>query len=141
MSEGNGRSWSAEIKELGDKIATLTKPQAAELSEYLEQGYKIKGASGGPATAVAEPTAVATAAPVAEPTDFAVILEGLADEKQKLNVIKVVRELVPGLGLKEAKALVESPPKPVKESAPKDEAQTIKKKLEEAGAKISLKPV
>jgi len=139
MAEGNGRSWSPEIKELGDRIATLAKPQAAELSEYLESSYKIKGASGGPGGGDVAPPPPPPV--VAEPTDFAVIIDGLTDEKQKLNVIKVVRELVQGLGLKEAKALVESAPKPVKDSAPKDEAEAMKKKLEEAGARVSLKPV
>ncbi len=72
-------------------------------------------------------------------TDFQVILEGLTDPSKKINVIKEVRAIT-NLGLKEAKDLVEGAPKPVKETAPKDEANAIKKKLEEAGAKVSLKP-
>jgi large subunit ribosomal protein L7/L12 len=87
----------------------------------------------------AAPAAAAVAEKPAEVTDFAVILEGLADPAKKIGVIKVVREIT-SLGLKEAKDLVEGAPKPVKDTAPKAEAETLKKKLEDAGAKVSLKP-
>jgi large subunit ribosomal protein L7/L12 len=137
MAEGNGRSWSGDVKELGDKIVALAKPQAAELSEYLAEVHSIKGGKGGaaPIPGPADPVVVDDV-----PTAFNVILEGLADPAKKITVIKVVRE-VTSLGLKEAKDLVEGAPKPVKENLTKDEAEALKKKLEENGAKVSVKPV
>jgi len=134
MAEGNGRVWAPEIKDIGDKIAMLTVAKAVELGDYLEQEYKIKPAAAGVALA---------AAPVAEKeapvvkTDFTVQLDGF-DAAKKINVIKVVRELT-GLGLKEAKDLVEGFPKPIKENIPKEEAEKIKKQLEDGGAKVSIK--
>jgi large subunit ribosomal protein L7/L12 len=138
MAEGNGRSWSADVKDLGDKIVALAKPQAAELSDYLAEVHRIKGGKGGGGPALG-PVSDTPVVVVEEPTAFNVILEGLADPAKKINVIKVVRE-VTSLGLKEAKDLVEGAPKPVKENLSKDEAETIKKKLEEGGAKVSVKP-
>jgi large subunit ribosomal protein L7/L12 len=123
---------------LGDKIATLTVTKAVELSEYMEEVHKIKPAAagvavmpggGGGAAAVAEKPA--------EKTEFTVQLDGF-DAAKKINVIKVVREIT-GLGLKEAKDLVEGAPKPVKENVSKEEAEKIKKQLEDGGAKVSLK--
>ncbi|MCS6849738.1 MAG: 50S ribosomal protein L7/L12 [Gemmataceae bacterium] len=140
MAEGNGRAWSATVKELGDKIAALTVAQAVELGDYLEEVYKIKPAGGGVVVA-AGPAGGAPAAAAAEKppekTEFTVVLEGF-DAAKKINVIKVVREIT-GLGLKEAKELVEGAPKPVKENISKDDAEKIKKQLEEGGAKVSLK--
>jgi large subunit ribosomal protein L7/L12 len=141
MSEGNGASYSSEIKDLGDKIVALTVAKAVELGDYLEKVHKIKPAAAGVAMAmgpVGGPGGDVPAKP-AEPTDFHVILEGLADPTKKINVIKVVREIT-GLGLKEAKDLVEGAPKPVKETLPKAEAEGLKKKLEDGGAKVALKP-
>jgi large subunit ribosomal protein L7/L12 len=141
MAQGNGLQWSAPITDLGDKIVALTVAQAVELGDYLEQKHGIKAAAGAVAVA-AMPGAgggAAAAEKAAEPTDFNVILDGLADPAKKINVIKVVREIT-GLGLKEAKDLVEGAPKPVKENLPKAEAETLKKKLEEGGAKVTLKP-
>jgi large subunit ribosomal protein L7/L12 len=141
MAEGNGRSWSPEIKEIGDRIVALTVGKAVELGDYMEQVHGIKpaatavaaapgaGAGGGGAAVIDKP---------AEKTEFTVVLEGLADPAKKINVIKVVREIT-SLGLKEAKDLVEGAPKPVKENIAKDEAEAIKKKLEDGGAKVSLK--
>jgi large subunit ribosomal protein L7/L12 len=131
------RIWSPEIKTLGDRIATLAKAQAGELSAYLEM-HGIKGASGG--GPVPPPPPPPDKEEVAAPTAFTVVLEGVADTTKRVGVIKLVREMT-GLGLKEAKDVVESAPKPVKENIPSDEAEAIKKKLEEAGAKVGIKPV
>ncbi|HEV3083058.1 MAG TPA: 50S ribosomal protein L7/L12 [Gemmataceae bacterium] len=138
MAEENGRTWSADVKDLGDKIVTLTVAKAVELGDYMEQVHKIKPA----ASAVAMmPGAggggVAVAEKPAEQTEFTVVLEGF-DAAKKINVIKIVREIT-GLGLKEAKDLVEGAPKPVKENVSKDEGAKLKAKLEEGGAKVSLK--
>jgi large subunit ribosomal protein L7/L12 len=142
MAEGNGRTWTPEIAELGDKIVALTVAKAVELGDYLEQEHGIKASAGAVAVAampgLGAGAGAAAAEKPAEQTEFTVILDGLADPAKKINVIKVVREIT-GLGLKEAKDLVEGAPKPVKENLPKAEAETIKKKLEEGGAKASLK--
>jgi large subunit ribosomal protein L7/L12 len=138
MAEGNGRQWSNEIVDLGDKIVALTVAKAKELGDYLEEKHGIKPAAGAVAVAAAPAGGAAAAAPVEAQTEFTVTLDGLADPAKKINVIKVVREIT-GLGLKEAKDLVEGAPKAVKENVSKDEAEAIKKKLEEGGAKASLK--
>jgi len=139
MAEGNGRTWSAEVKDLGDKIVALTIGKAVELRDYLKEVYKIEPAGGG--VVMAAPAAggggAAVAEKPAEKTEFTVSLDGF-DAAKKINVIKVVREIT-GLGLKEAKDLVEGAPKPVKENISKDEAEKIKKQLEDGGAKVSLK--
>jgi len=135
MAEGNGRVWAPDIKDIGDKIAALTVAKAVELGDYLEQEYKIKPAAAGVAIAAAGPVAEKEA-PVVK-TEFTVQLDGF-DAAKKINVIKVVRELT-GLGLKEAKDLVEGFPKPIKENIPKEEAEKIKKQLEDGGAKVSIK--
>lgn len=129
------------VAELGDKLAGLTIAQAVELKNYLKEKYGIEPAAGG-AVMMAGPAGGgggAPAAAAAEPTEFNVILEG-ADAAKKINVIKVVRELT-GQGLAEAKATVEGAPKPIKEGVDKKTAEDLKKKLEEAGAKVSVKPV
>ena len=139
MAEGNGTSFAADIQELGDKIAALTITKAVQLKDYLKEKYKIEPAAGGVVMAAGPGQAGGgPAEKPAEQTEFTVVLEGLADPAKKINVIKVVREIT-NLGLKEAKELVEGAPKPVKENIPKDEAEAIKKKLEEGGAKVSLK--
>jgi large subunit ribosomal protein L7/L12 len=138
MPEGNGRSWSHEIVDLGDKIANLKVSQAVELGNYLEEKYGIKAAAGGVVMAAGPATATAEAPKVEEKTEFTVTLEGLADPAKKINVIKVVREIT-NLGLKEAKDLVEGAPKAVKENISKQDAEAIKKKLEDGGAKVSIK--
>jgi large subunit ribosomal protein L7/L12 len=137
MAEGNGRTWSSQIKEIGDKIMTLTVAQAVELGDYMEEVHHIKPA----ATAVAvAPGQVGGPAPTEKPpekTEFTVQLDGF-DTAKKINVIKVVREIT-GLGLKEAKDLVEGSPKPVKENVSKEEAEKFRKQLEDGGAKVSIK--
>jgi len=138
MAEENGRSWSNDIVDLGDRIANLKVSQAVELGNYLEEKYGIKAAAGG-AVMMAPTTGPTTeAAKPEEQTEFTVTLDGLADPAKKINVIKVVREIT-NLGLKEAKDLVEGAPKAVKENVSKQDAEAIKKKLEEGGAKVSIK--
>jgi len=139
MAEGNGRVWSPEIKELGDKIVALTVAKAVELGDYMEEVHKIKPAASAVAVAAgpAGGAGAATAEKPAEKTEFTVSLDGF-DAAKKINVIKVVREIT-GLGLKEAKDLVEGAPKPVKENVSKEEAEKVKKQLEDGGAKVSLK--
>jgi len=123
---------------LGDTLVSLKVSEAVELSDYLEQVHGIKAAAAAVAVAAgpAAPGAAPEAAKAAEKTEFTVSLDEVGP--QKIQVIKVVREIT-GLGLKEAKDLVEGAPKPVKENVPKDEAESIKKKLEAVGAKVSLK--
>ena len=127
--------FSAEIQELGDKIAGLKVSQAVELGNYLEEVHKIKPAAGG--VVMAGPAAAAAPAEAkAEQTEFTVVLEAFGAEK--IKVIKVVREIT-GLGLKEAKDLVESAPASVKEGVNKDDAAKFKKELEAAGATVEVK--
>jgi large subunit ribosomal protein L7/L12 len=108
--------------------------EAAELSKLLEEKWGVSAAA--PAAAAAAPVAAAAAAPVEEQTEFTVILTAAGDKK--INVIKEVRTIT-GLGLKEAKDLVEGAPKPVKEAVGKDEVAKIKKMLEDAGATVEVK--
>ncbi len=131
------REFSAGAKDLGDKIVALTLKQAKELSDYLEEVHGIKPAAGG-AVMMAAPAAGGDggAAAKEEKTEFDVVLEGFGDKK--IGVIKVVRTIT-NLGLKEAKDLVEGVPSKVKEGASKEEAEKIKKELEEAGATVSIK--
>jgi large subunit ribosomal protein L7/L12 len=136
MAEGT--AFADDITEIGDKIAGLTITKAVQLRDYLKEKYKIEPAAGGAVMMAAGP---GTSAPVEKPeakTEFTVTLEGLADPAKKINVIKVVREIT-GLGLKEAKDLVEGAPKPVKENVSKEESETIRKKLEDGGAKATVK--
>jgi large subunit ribosomal protein L7/L12 len=135
MSEANG--VAADITSLGDKIAALTLVQAVQLKDYLKEKYKIEPAAGGAVMVAAGGGGGAAAEPAAAKTEFTPVLEGF-DAAKKINVIKVVREIT-GLGLKEAKDLVEGSPKPVKENIAKDEAEAIKKKLDEAGGKVTIK--
>ena len=120
------RVFSDAIKALGDQIMGMTLKDAKELSDYLKDVYGV------------EPAAGADAAPAAEEkTEFDVILEGF-DAAKKIGVIKVVRTAT-GAALGEAKALVEGAPKPIKTGLAKEDAEKLKKELEEAGAKVSLK--
>jgi large subunit ribosomal protein L7/L12 len=138
MAEGNGRVWSPDIKDLGDKIVALTVAKAVELGDYMEQVHNIKPAASAVAVAAGPGGGgAAVAEKPAEKTEFTVSLDGF-DPAKKINVIKVVREIT-GLGLKEAKDLVEGSPKPVKENVSKEEAEKVKKQLEDGGAKVSLK--
>jgi large subunit ribosomal protein L7/L12 len=133
------RDFSAETKELGDRIVGLTLKAAKELSDYLDEVHGIKPAAGG-AVVMAAPGAGGggggAAEAAAEKTEFDVVLESFGDNK--INVIKVVRAAT-GLGLKEAKDMVEGVPSKVKEGISKDDAEKLKKELEEAGAKVSVK--
>lgn len=129
------RTWSTDIKDIGDKIVGLTLMQAKELADYLKEVHGIEPAAGG-AVMVAGPAAGGAAAPAEEKTSFNVILKSFPADK-KIGVIKEVRAIT-NLGLKEAKDLVEAVPKPLKENVKKDEADAIKKQLETAGAVIEL---
>ncbi len=136
MSAEN-REWNADLKALGDKIVGLTLLQAKELSDYLKEVHGIEPASGG-AVMMAAPAAGAGADADEGPSAFDVILKAVPDTTKKISVIKAVREIT-GLGLKEAKELVEKAPSPVKEKADKDTADKLKAQLEEAGAEVELK--
>lgn len=123
----------ADLNALVDQLSELTVLEAAELSKMLEEKWGVSAA----AAVAAAPAAGGAAAPAAEEkTEFDVILTG--DGGKKINVIKEVRAIT-GLGLTEAKALVEGAPKPVKEGVNKEEADKIKAQLEKAGAKVELK--
>ncbi|WP_029007688.1 50S ribosomal protein L7/L12 [Azospirillum halopraeferens] len=124
----------ADLQKLVDELSALTVIEAAELSKLLEEKWGVSAAA--PVAVAAAPGAAAAAAPVEEQTEFNVILADAGDKK--INVIKEVRAIT-GLGLKEAKDLVEGAPKAVKEGVSKDEAAKIKKQLEEAGAKVDIK--
>ena len=125
----------ADLQKIVDDLSSLTVLEAAELSKMLEEKWGVSAAA--PVAVAAAPGAAAAAAPVAEEkTEFTVVLAGAG--AQKINVIKEVRAIT-GLGLKEAKDLVEAAPKPVKEGVSKDEAEKIKKQLEGAGASVELK--
>lgn len=126
----------ANIEKLVDTLSELTVLDLSKLKKALEDKWDVKAAAGGPVMMAAAPAAEAA---VDEATDFQVMLEEFPADK-KIAVIKIVRE-VTGLGLKEAKELVEGAPKAVKDSAPKAEAEEIKKKLTDAGAKVALKGV
>ena len=123
---------SEKIAEIVEKIKALTLVEAAELKKALEDEFGVTAAA--PVMMAGAP--VAAAAPVEEQTEFDVILQ--SGGATKINVIKVVRAAT-GLGLKEAKDLVDGAPKPVKEGVSKDEAEKLKKELEEAGAQVELK--
>jgi len=139
MSIMSETTYSAEVKDLGDKIVALTVGKAVELGDYLEKVHGIKPASGGAVMMAAAPSAAAAGADApAVKTEFTVVLEGVPDAGKKISVIKAVREITQ-LGLKEAKDLVESAPKSIKENTTKEDSEAIKKKLEEAGAKVSIK--
>ena len=121
----------ADLNKIIDELSKLTVVEAANLSKQLEEKWGVKAA-----TAVAAAPASGSAAPEEEKSDFTIFLTAFGDKK--INVIKEVRALT-GLGLKEAKDLVEGAPKEVKKGVPKKEAEEAKKKLEAAGAKVELK--
>jgi large subunit ribosomal protein L7/L12 len=119
--------------EILDKIASMTVLELSELIKAMEEKFGVSAAA---AVAVAAPAGAAAAAPAEEQTEFTVMLTAIGENK--VNVIKAVRELT-GLGLKEAKDLVDGAPKAVKEAVSKVDAEAAKKKLEEAGAKVDVK--
>ena len=124
----------ADMARLVDELSALTVLEAAELSKMLEEKWGVSAAA--PVAAAAPSGPAAAAAPVEEQTEFTVMLAKVGDKK--INVIKEVRTIT-GLGLKEAKDLVEGAPKPVKEGVNKDEAEKLKKQLEEQGASVEIK--
>lgn len=126
---------SEKLEGILDQIKGLTLLEAAQLVKMMEEAFGVSAAAAAVAAAPVAAAAVA-AAPVEEKTEFDVVLTNVG--ANKINVIKVVREIT-SLGLKEAKDLVEAAPKPVKEAVSKDEAETIKKKLAEAGATVDIK--
>ena len=123
----------ADLQRLVDDLSKLTVLEAADLAKMLEEKWGVSAAA---AVAVAAAPGAAAAAPVEEKTEFTVVLTSFGEKK--IDVIKEVRALT-GLGLKEAKDLVEGAPKPVKEGVTKDEAEKVKAQLEKAGAKVELK--
>lgn len=126
----------ADLARLVDELSALTVLEAAELSKMLEDKWGVSAAAPVAAAAAPGAAAPAAAAPVEEQTEFTVILAKAGDKK--INVIKEIRAIT-GLGLKEAKDLVEGAPKTVKEGVNKDEAQKLKKQLEEQGAAVDVK--
>ncbi len=126
---------SEKLQGIVDQIKDLSLLEASQLVKMMEETFGVSAAAAAVAVAPGGP---APAAPVEEKTEFDVILASVADPAKKIGVIKVVREIT-GLGLKEAKDLVEAAPKPVKEAAAKDEAESLKKKLTDAGANVELK--
>jgi len=124
---------SAAQAEILDKISSMTVLELSELIKAMEEKFGVSAAA---AVAVAGPAAAAAAPAAEEKTEFTVVLAAIGDNK--VNVIKAVRELT-GLGLKEAKDLVDGAPKPVKEGINKADAEAAKKKLEDAGAKVEVK--
>ena len=137
MAEAPAKEFSAAVKDIGDKIVGLSVKDAQSLADYLKDTYGIEPAGGG-AVMMAGPGAGGGAAAEAEeaPTMFDVILKDAG--ANKINVIKVVRAAT-SLGLKEAKDMVDATPKNVKEGVSKEDAEKLKKELEEAGAKVELK--
>jgi large subunit ribosomal protein L7/L12 len=131
----------ASVTELGDQIAGLTIAQAVELKNYLKEKYQIEPAGGGVMISQGPSTGPAPdAAPkAAEPTEFNVLLEPGFDAAKKANIIKTVREIT-GWSLMDCKSAVEGAPKAVKENVDKKTSDDLKKKLEDAGAKVSVKP-
>ena len=127
----------SKLEKLVEDLSALSVLEAAELSKLLEEKWGVSAAA--PVAVAAAPAAAgaAAAAPVEEQTEFTVVLTAGGDKK--INVIKEVRAIRPDLGLKEAKDLVEGAPQNVKENVSKQEAEEIKKKLEEAGASVSIK--
>ena len=127
----------ANLEKLVDDLSALTVMEAAELSKKLEEKWGVSAAA--PVAMAAAPAAAggAAAAPVEEQTEFTVVLT--AGGEKKINVIKEVRSVRPDLGLKEAKDLVEGAPQNVKENVSKQEAEDVKKKLEDAGASVTIK--
>ena len=136
MSDAATIEFSDATKKLGDDIVKLTLKEAKELSDYLKEVHGIEPAAGGAVMMAGPAAGGGGAAAVEEQTEFNVVMDSFGDNK--INVIKVVRSAT-GLGLKEAKDLVEGVPSKVKEGVSKEEAEKLKKELEEAGAKVTIK--
>jgi large subunit ribosomal protein L7/L12 len=129
-------SYPASVAALGDLIAGLTPGDAAKVNEYLKTAYGIEPCE--PTFVQPEPVVRVDSVPPTRPDSVTVVLEGLADSTKKIGVIKVVRELV-NCPLATGKTLVESAPKAIKEAITRAEADAVRKKLEEAGARVSVK--
>jgi large subunit ribosomal protein L7/L12 len=136
MSDAAVMEFSATTKKLGDDIVKLTLKEAKELSDYLKDVHGIEPAAGGGVMMVAGDGGGGGGAAKEEKTEFDVVMDSFGDNK--INVIKVVRSAT-GLGLKEAKDLVEGVPSKVKEGVSKEDAEKLKKELEDAGAKVTIK--
>ncbi len=135
MSEEATKTFDEKITKLGDELASLTLKEAVDLGDYMKETYGIEAAAGG-AVMVAGPGGGGDGgAAEEEKTEFDVVLKS---QGEKIKVIKVVRE-VTGLGLKEAKELVDGVPSEIKKGISKDEAEELKKKLEEVGAEVEIK--
>ncbi len=135
VEETEGRTWSKEIKTLGDKIVKLSVLQAKELGDYLEQEHGIKASA--PAAVGMMPAAAPAAEAAEEEKDsFDVVLTAVGDKK--IPVVRALRDIT-NVGLREAKELVESAPRAVREGVSRKEAEEIKAKLEEVGASVELK--
>ncbi len=135
MTEGT-RTFDKAIADLGDKLAALTLKQAVDLKDYMKETYGIEPAAGGAVVMAAGGGGGGAAVEEAEQTEFDVIITAAGDKK--IQVIKAVREAT-GLGLKEAKDLVDAAPKPVKTKVSRDEADALKAALTEAGATVEIK--
>jgi large subunit ribosomal protein L7/L12 len=127
---------ASKVEQILDEIKGLTLLEASELVKKMEETFGVSAAAAAPVVMAGAAPAAGGAAPAEEQTEFTVVLSEVG--ANKINVIKAVRE-VTSLGLKEAKDLVEGAPKPIKEGVGKEEAQTIKKKFEEVGAKVEIK--
>jgi large subunit ribosomal protein L7/L12 len=132
--EGATKTFDAKITKMGDEIVGLSLKEAVDLADYLKDTYGIEPAAGG-AVMMAGPAEGGGAAAVEEKTEFDVVIKG--DGGKKIQVIKVVREAT-GLGLKEAKDMVDNLPAKVKEGIGKDEADALAEKLKEAGAEVEV---
>lgn len=129
------KEFDSAIKDLGDKLADLSLKQAVDLGDYMKETYGIEAAAGGGVVMAAAPGDAGGAA-AEEQSEFDVVLK--SDGGQKIKVIKVVREAT-GLGLKEAKELVDNPGQPIKQGLSKEDAEALAEKLKEAGAEVELK--
>ena len=136
MSDTATKTFDAKVKDLGDKIAALTLKEAVDLADYMKDTYGIEPAAGGAVMMAAGGGDGGAAAKAEEQTEFDVVLESAG--ANKIQVIKVVREAT-GLGLKEAKDVVDGAPKAVKEKVSKEDAEKLKVELEKAGAKVAVK--
>ncbi len=136
MAEAPAKEFSAAVKDIGDKIVNLSVKDAQNLADYLKDTYGIEPAGGGAVMMAGPMPGAAAAEEVEAPTQFDVILTDAG--ASKINVIKVVRAAT-GLGLKEAKDLVDAVPKPIKTDISKDDADKLKKEVEAAGGKVDVK--
>lgn len=136
MAEEATKTFDAKVSKLGDEIAGLTLKEAVDLADYMKETYGIEPAAGGAVMMAGPGGGGGEAAAAEEQTEFDVVLKAAGGNK--IQVIKAVREAT-GLGLKEAKDVVDGAPKPVKEKVSKDEAAALKTKLEEAGAEVEIK--